>query len=330
MTELHYADQRTNVALSEGTAFPLLSRLQSGPTPPTPPRHGGSGMTAPLLDLASRFRLARRPGGFGGDCPACGYADAFTARTTREGWTALHCFNGCDRDALHDAARGALGSGWTPPPRPNPARVQANRQSRQDAAQRLWQRSLPCPGTLAATYLARRGIGHVVTSSALRFQADCPHPGGTRLPALVSAVRNGAGEVVAVQRTYLASDGRKASLDPARATLGPVWGAAVQLDQCGPELAIGEGMESSASAGLIFGLPAWAALSAGNLVALVLPLEVRRVVIAVDHDKPGREAAARAKQRWLSEGRTVRLATPDTPGTDLNDLVQAGLGVPRG
>ena len=331
MTELHYADQRTNVTLSEGKAFALLPRLQSGPAPPTPPRHGGPGMTALLLDLASRFRLARRPGGYGGDCPACGYADAFTARTTREGRTALHCFNGCDRDALHDAARCALGSGWMPPPRPDAARVQANRQSRQNAAQRLWQRSHPCPGTLAETYLARRGIGHAATSSALRFQADCPHPGGTRLPALVSAVRNGAGAVVAVQRTYLASDGLKAAVDPARATLGPVWGAAVQLNPCGPELAVGEGMESSASAGLIFGLPAWAALSAGNLAALVLPLEVRRVLIAVDYDRPGRDAAAVAQQRWLAEGRTVRLAMPNTPGTDLNDLVQAGLtAVPHG
>jgi len=135
---------------------------------------------------------------------------------------------------------------------------------------------------------------------------------------------------VAVQRTYLASDGRKAALDPARATLGPVCGAALQLDPSGPELAIGEGMESSASAGMIFGLPAWAALSADNLAALVLPLEVRRVLIAVDHDKPGREAADKAKQRWLAEGRTVRLAMPDTAGTDLNDWVQAGIAVPHG
>ena len=286
-------------------------------------------MTGSMLDLAGQFRLARRSQGYGGNCPACGYADAFTVRM-QAGRPVLHCFNGCDRDALHDAAREALGNSWTFPPRPDTARVQANRQSRQDAAQRLWQRSNPCPGTLAETYLARRGIGHVATSSALRFQADCAHPGGTRHPALVSAVRNGAGAVVAVQRTYLASDGRKAALDPARATLGPVWGLAVQLDQCGPELAIGEGMESSASAGLIYSLPAWAALSAGNLAALVLPLEVRRVLIAVDHDKPGREAADKAKQRWLAEGRTVRLAMPDTPGTDLNDWVQAGMAVPHG
>ena len=290
-------------------------------------------MTAPLLDLASRFRLARRPGGYGGDCPACGYADAFTARTTREGRTALHCFNGCDRDALNDAARGALGSGWTPPPRPDAAKMQANRQSRQDAAQRLWQRSLPCPGTLAETYLARRGIGHVATSSAIRFQSDCPHPGGSRCSAVVAAVLDWSGDLVAVHRTFLDRDGRKTALNPPRASLGRLWGGAVRLDPCAPALVVGEGIESAASAGLVLRLPAWAALSAGNLAAgLMLPAAVRRVVIAVDHDAPGQRAAAAAALRWRGEDRMVQLATPDQPGQDFNDLVQArtAVAVPHG
>ena len=280
-------------------------------------------MTGPLLDLASRFRLARRSGGYGGDCPACGYADAFTARKTREGRTVLHCFNGCARDTLYDAARSALGSGWTPPPRPDEDKVRKVRQDRQDAAQRLWRRSAPCHGTLANTYLVRRGIGHVATSSAVRFQPDCPHPGGARYPALVAAVLDGAGAFRGVHRTYLAPDGRKATLDPPRASLGHLWGAAVHLDPCGPALVVGEGIESSASAGLVLGLPAWAALSAGNLCALVLPPAVRRVVVAVDHDAAGQRHADAAALRWRGEGRTVQLAMPDRPGQDFNDLVQA-------
>ena len=280
-------------------------------------------MIGPLLDLASRFRLSRRPGGYGGDCPACGYADAFTARTTREGRTALHCFNGCERDTLHDAARAALGSGWTPPPRPNAALAQKARDSRQDAAQRLWQRSVPCPGTLAEMYMIRRGIGHIASSSALRFQSDCPHPGGRRYPALIAQVLNGTGTMVAIHRTYLAPDGRKAALDPPRASLGHLWGAAVCLDPCAPALVVGEGLESAASAGLVLSLPAWAALSAGNLCALVLPAAVRRVVVAVDHDDVGLRHADAAALRWRGEGRVVQLAMPDLPGQDFNDLVQA-------
>ncbi len=283
-------------------------------------------MNGAMLDLAGRFGLARRSGGYGGDCPVCGYADAFTVRPMRDGRLMLFCHSGCDRDALEAEAAAALGSGWTPPPRQNRPVPHSDRHARQDRAQRLWEAARPCPGTLAEAYLARRGIGHMASSAALRFMPDCRHPGGTSHPALISAVREADGVLVAVQRTYLADDGRKAALDPARASLGPVWGAAVQLDPGGVALVIGEGMESSASAGQLLDLPAWAALSAGNLGrGLVLPAIVREVTIAADHDATGvgQKAAEAAAQRWRAEGRTVRIATPDRLGADFADLAEA-------
>jgi len=54
----------------------------------------------------------------------------------------------------------------------------------------------------------------------------------------------------------------------------------------------------------------------------VLPLEVRRVVIAVDPDGPGEQAARDAAKRWQREGRAVRLARPDGIG-DFNDVLLA-------
>ena len=222
-------------------------------------------MNGALTDLAGRFRLVRCSGGYSGDCPACGYAGAFTVRTLA-GRPILNCFNGCSRETLHAIARAASGSEWTLPPRPDTATAQRNQQARQDRVRRLWHCALPCLGTLAETYLAQRGIENRMCSGALRFLPDCSHPSGSRHPALVSAVRDATGALMAVQRTYLSKDGRKAPFDPARAALGPVWRGAVQLDPCGPELVVGEGMESTASAGYLLGLPAWAALSAGKLV----------------------------------------------------------------
>lgn len=281
-------------------------------------------MSGSILDLASRLSLKQQGREWRGNCPACGYKDGFAAVIGTSGHPIMHCFNGCDGTLLLNTVEKAQGSGWTLPPRPVDAMAQADRVRRQDAAQRLWQCSHPCPGTLSETYLTRRGIGHVATSAALRFHPDCPHPNGNSRPALVSAVRDLTGTMVAVQRTYLASDGRKVTLGPPRATLGTAWGAAVQLEPCGPALVVGEGTESAASAGLLLCLPAWAALSAGNLArGLVLPAVVTRVVIAVDNDRPGQDAAAAAAQRWRAEGRTVELALPDQPGTDFNDLVQA-------
>ena len=133
-----------------------------------------------------------------------------------------------------------------------------------------------------------------------------------------------AGSPVALHRTYLAQDGRgKADADPARASLGPVWGGAVRLDSVAPELVVGEGIETAASAGRLLGRPAWAAISAGNLErGLVLPPEVRRVVVALDPDGPGERAARAAAARWLAEGRAVRIARPVGPG-DFNDVLAA-------
>ena len=88
-------------------------------------------------------------------------------------------------------------------------------------------------------------------------------------------------------------------------------------------MVIGEGIETAASAALLTGFPAWAAISAGNLAkGLALPPEARRVVIAADADAPGQDAARHAWLRWRAEGRDVQIATPNFVG-DFNDLLRA-------
>ena len=86
-------------------------------------------------------------------------------------------------------------------------------------------------------------------------------------------------------------------------------------------LIIGEGIETAAAAAILFGWPAWSAISCGNLGAgLVLPREVRRVRIAADPGEPGRKAARDAWFRWKAEGRDVTIATPTGDG-DFNDVL---------
>jgi len=274
-------------------------------------------------DLAARLRLDKRPRSWGGDCPACNYPRAFSVRVGKGNRPMLFCANRCTREVLDEAARNALGSVWTPPTRPDDATMEQRRADRQAAALRLLAGSTSCAGTAAALYLAARGIGHASTSDALRYRGDCSHPEGGRLPAMVAGVLDVAGQLIAVHRTYLTPAGAKAGADPAKASLGPVWGGAVRLDPVAPELVIGEGIETAASAGLLLGLPAWAAINAGNLArGLLLPPEVRAVVIAADPDPVGRDAAAAASTRWRLEGRRVRIATPDQSGQDFNDVLQ--------
>ncbi len=275
------------------------------------------------LELATRWNLRRTGSGqeWRGACPLCSYRDALSL-TQRDGRALAWCASCQNREGLAVLMRGepAQFAPHTVPTNPDAAAMAKRKQAR---ALALWERAGPVPGTLAAKYLAARGVPALAASKALRFAAMCRHPTSGDWPALVALVRDEAGQPVALHRTYLRHNGAgKAPLEPPRASLGPVWGGAIRLDPFAPELVIGEGLETAAAAGVLLGLPAWAAISAGNLArGLMLPHEVRAVVVAADPDPPGEAAAQTAAQRWQAEGRRVRIARPSGP-RDFADLLR--------
>ena len=280
-----------------------------------------------LPDLAGRLALRPHGRSWRGACPACGYAGTFAMRSGRGDAVQMFAACGCTRDDLVDAVRRVAGGEALPGarPAPDPQDMQARRAGQRDKALRLWAGSEAAAGTIADAYLTGRALGGLAASSVLRFRGDCPHPEGGKLPALVALVVDVAGQPLAVHRTYLRRDGSgKAAITPDRATLAPVWGGAIRLDAVAPEMVIGEGIETSASAGRLLGLPAWAAIATGNLArGVVLPPEVRAVVIAADADPPGEAAARTAALRWSAEGRTVRIARPAHADHDFNDVLRA-------
>jgi len=289
------------------------------------------------VDLALRLKLDRRPRSWRGDCPCCGYPRAFSLRAGTGQRPLLFCANGCDRHALSAAVARAAGQSWKAPEcGAGPDELGAAARRRRTAcALGIWADARPAFDTLGDAYLADRRLAGLSASRALRFHPATPHPEGGRLPALIAAVLDATGIIVGIHRTYLdPATGRKAAAEPAKASLGPVWGGAVRLDPEAEELTVGEGIESAASAGRVFRLPAWAALSAGNLGrGLVLPRDIRSIVIAADPDEAGQRAAREAEQRWRMEGRRVRVATPDDPKADFNDLLaqrRGAMEVPHG
>ena len=106
---------------------------------------------------------------------------------------------------------------------------------------------------------------------------------------------------------------------------GPVGGGAVRLGTIQPDdwLIIAEGIETTLSVMQATGLAGWAALSASGMARLILPSEARMVVIVADHDANGSgdRAARTAAERWVGEGRRVRIALAPEPGTDFNDVL---------
>jgi hypothetical protein len=188
----------------------------------------------------------------------------------------------------------------------------------------IWRSSHPATATTQVPrYLSSRGIT-ISIPPTIRVQGALGpygrHPSGGNWPQMVAVIKHAEHGVVAVQRTFLAIDGSaKASVTPVRMSIGPVKGAAVRLALVAERLLVGEGVETCLSAMQATGIGAWAAL--GGIAALVLPPEVREVIILCDHDAAGEKAAGLAAQRWLGEGRRVRIAMPPEPGLDFNDML---------
>jgi hypothetical protein len=288
-----------------------------------------------LQNIAERlaFTRAGRASEWRGDCPSCGYKSAACLTNGKDGRPALFCASCSDgrelRRILRDAAGGDAVQRHATVDRVEQARDLGSRIRK---ARDLWDSAIPICGTLAERYLHGRGVLHALRlhqaarhGPALRFLPRCwSVEAGKHLPAMVAAIRDPAsGDLLAVQRTYLAQPGIKAPLHDARRSLGPARGGAVMLHAAplfGP-LVLAEGVETACAASIMLKAPAWAAVSAGNLAdGVALPADVRDIIIAADPDPPGERAAQEAAERWLAEGRKVRIATPDD-NNDFNTLL---------
>jgi DNA primase len=211
-----------------------------------------------------------------------------------------------------------------------------NRLSESDAdaiaaGTRIWEAGGDPHGTLVETYLAVRGLV-LPPSPVLRWASSCRHWDDearheTFPPAMLARVDDVDGRLSAVHRTYLRPDGRGKADLPRRQqkkARGRVKGGAVRLAPAAEFMAVAEGIETALSIIVDNGTPTWAAL--GGLRDLVLPPEVRRVLIMADHDEhgAGERAAHAAGDRWQAEGRQVWVAMTEHAGTDANDLLLRG------
>ena len=117
---------------------------------------------------------------------------------------------------------------------------------------------------MVETYLKTRAIA-IKPPMALRYFPNLKHaPTVLTFPAMVAAVTDVAGKVMAIHRTYLAPDGHdKPEVEQAKMMLGSVRGGAVRLAKAGPRLVVAEGIETALSVQVATAMPTWAALSEG-------------------------------------------------------------------
>lgn len=202
----------------------------------------------------------------------------------------------------------------------------------------LWGQCVPLvPGDPVTLYLKHRGIGGVwPLPDSLRLHRALPywHEGKCigAFPAMVAPVTSPEGRMLALHRTWLHADGRKAAVPSPKKlsrTAGPLAGACIALHRpvrgC---IGIAEGIETALAAWRASAVPTVAAYCADRLATWQWPRDVQRIVIFADADKAGREAADALRARALSAGLRAQVLIPTTEGHDWADVWVAGTAVP--
>ena len=214
------------------------------------------------------------------------------------------------------------------------------RQQWAENAQRIakmWAQCVPLrPGDPVTLYLKRRGLGGVwPLPELLRLHRALPYWQGAEklgtFPAMVAPIIAPDGRTVALHRTYLTADGRKADLpSPKKLTgaAGPLAGACIPLHKPARGCTgIAEGIETALAAWCASAMPTVASYCAGNLAEWRWPASLQHLVIFADADMAGRDAAEALRGRAEAARLRCEVMTPTTDGADWCDVWAAGAGV---
>jgi putative DNA primase/helicase len=199
-------------------------------------------------------------------------------------------------------------------PEPDP-KAERNRE----LAQQIWRQSTSIPsGGIARAYLVERRRIFDWDPDRLRWHPKCPWGAETAGCIIAPVNATVGGLVVGVWRIRPVLHGQVE-----RRGLGAMAGNCSRLIQAdGPTLAVTEGVEDALAYHELTGIPAWAALCAGNMAGLEPPERFTEIVVVADSDRVGLENAGELARRMKLQGREVLLlTTPDHK--DCNELLQA-------
>lgn len=190
------------------------------------------------------------------------------------------------------------------------------------AAASIWRAASPIEGTPAEAYLRSRGLTLPLPPSLRFVRLKPPKDSGVLaanghdpLPVLVALVTGPDERVAGVQPTFLTEDGRKAASTDGKVkfSLGSVAGGAIRLGPPAASILVTEGLEDGLTLTQALGRTVWVGAGTAMLHRMLLPDDVRSVVIGADGDQAGEAAAQRAAGVFVGAGKRVRIMRP-TPG----------------
>jgi hypothetical protein len=245
---------------------------------------------------------------------------------------------GCDFDAAKMRAAGIVGA-LPAKAKPN-GKVNGHDLERQIVDQKaalevayIKQHCLPASGSLVETYLRSRGLELPPGCTDIQFHPDLTDYGGKiGRPAMIAIIRDPVTgeETGGIWRTYLQDDGcgKAADMKSAKMGLGPVAGGAVMLMPMGADgtLGVAEGQETALAAAMIFAVPVWAGLFAGNMRKLAFPRGLKKLFIFADRGEVGESAAEDLGRRAIDAGIDTEIYLPHglKDGADFNDDLLGG------
>lgn len=208
--------------------------------------------------------------------------------------------------------------------------------------------SRPIAGTPVEAYLNGRAIdlgGAPAWPGCLRFHPEVWQADErVKMPAMLAPIYLANGDMVAVHRTYMQACKRRGwtkidDAKKAKKVLGAMWGGFVPINKGasgksmrhmpqGEPVYVTEGIEDALVVRMVRpDLRIVAAVSLGNMGAIVLPEAARKIVIVADRDeKPkAQEALERSIAQQQARGLDVRMVFPPVGCKDMNDWLRAGM-----
>jgi putative DNA primase/helicase len=284
----------------------------------------GKHQACPLCGGKDRARFDDKGGNGTYFCGQCGPGDGVALVMKLNGWTFIEAVRKISAE---------LPTATVAPPKAKT--FDAARQF--DIVASLWRNAYAMTGNdTASLYLANRGIDAALfrqvkwTPRAKYWHEDKTK---TEHPAMVAHFVSPDASSATLHFTYLTPEGRKVPKPMKERKMYPSpipKGGAVRLANSAETMGIAEGVETAMSAMMLFDIPVWAVISAGNMLKWVPPKTAKHVIIFGDADKNyvGQSAAYGAAHSLSVQGITVEVRIPDSIGDDWNDVLMSGKGVP--
>jgi len=293
-----------------------------------PPQKPDGGVEV-LLDRLDGVR-PKGPDSWMARCPAHPDRNPSLSVSVKDGRVLVHCFAGCHPDAV----LAAVGLTWRDLRESDPWTWTWRTPLLRSFRSREPEREDPSPEDRKRweDWWKTARPGHPLLTRYLRARGlSLESPPSLRLtflrgePVMVARVE-GPGGLLGLHLTLLEPDGRGRK-EKRLAKGSKPRGGAIRLFPLeeGQPLVLAEGIETALAAREVTGWPVWATIAAPFMKEVVLPPEVKEVIIAADHDPAGIDAAKSLARKLLQEGRRVRMAVPPEEGEDwLDTLTRLG------